>query len=716
MWKTLCAPISLLALVFLAACDAEKPKVKNQAASEPMAAAPQPPAPPPAPTHPQSAEIEKLTGAHTRVVWAQYQKPKSAEPYSNASSHFLMGLDSKDGLGAHPILAVNGNYSRPLITSDGEAILFSDKRLSRDDKNNKVYNPIIQLTDWKGTAPKTLAEGYAVDTWRDPASGTEWVYAVRDFVSSTRIAIEAKKMVRFQLNDPSKEELVWDQTAVSPDNIQLSRDGSRASGQFPWPNVGQFLLGQNKDFKKLITGCWPSLSPDNSQISWGLDGEHREATFFADDGAKTWTVKLNSHPELAKGEIYHPRWTNHPRFITLTGPYLGEMVAGQGSVIGKGGLTADVYIGKFSEKLDAFEGWVCVDKNALGDAYPDVWIAGGNEAVLAEFPQKDGQAAVAPTAPQQNAGLVFRWEDRNQNNTVKLASGAQLDCSMETRGAARYGRRLDLLLDAGAFQPKADALAAISSHLSADHPAALSFLMALDDVKNPGQGVIAQLPGLVIKIEAGQWMAISANSQATLPIGAASPVRVIVNKSSAGAVNLVLRSSADTQRAAGVPVAGAVPGETQFGGGGVSGGMRDIAIHDRELSDAEIMAATVNGTADQTAPPARIRLRGKLAESSPMPTEEGINPYTSAMVACIYDVVSVSEGTYTGKQILVKHWGMLTRQMAAGFPRSVGQEYDLVVEPLDAHPELKGDRSMELDVFDLETYYDVSTPSVVASP
>ena len=99
-----------------------------------------------------------------------------------------------------------------------------------------------------------------------------------------------------------------------------------------------------------------------------------------------------------------------------------------------------------------------------------------------------------------------------------------------------------------------------------------------------------------------------------------------------------------------------------------------------------------------------------------MPTEEGINPYTSAMVACIYDVVSVSEGVYTGKQILVKHWGMLTRQIVAGFPRAVGQEFDLVVEPLDAHPELKGDRAMELDVFDLETFYDVSTPSVVSAP
>jgi hypothetical protein len=697
------------------ACDADKKSDKKS--SPPHQTAPvSPPAPVSVtPSHPGSQEIEKLTSARTRIVWSQYQKPKSADPYSNNDNHFLMGLDTRDGQGARPILAVQGNYSRPLITTDGKSILYTDKRLTRDKDNNKQYNPVIRLTDWRGQEPKKLADGYAVESWRDPVSGLEWVYAIRDLVPSTRIAIEAKKLIRFPLTDPSKEEVVWDQTAVSPDNIQLSRDGTRASGQFPWPNVGQFLLGGRRDFKKLITGCWPSLAPDNSQISWGLDGEHREATFFADDGAKTWTLKLASQGELAKGEIYHPRWTSHPRFITLTGPYLGEMVPGAGSVIGKGGLTADVYIGKLNDKLDAFEGWVCVDKNALGDAYPDVWIEGGNEAVLTHFPQKSGKTAGPPATAAQGdqTGLIFKWEDRNQNNTVRLANGTQLDCSLDTRGAARYGRRLDLLLDSGSFQPKPEASAALTAVLSGDHAASVSFLLSFDDPKSSGSGVLAQFPAFTLGVAEGKLTASSSLHTASLPLPPTSPIRVVVTQSASGALTLSIRSSTETQQATSVTGTPSPAGsDILLGGGGILGGLRALAVFDRELAPAEIQTLFTSTPADSSPPPARIRLRGKLVETSPMPTEEAINPYTSAMVSCIYDVISISEGAYKEKQILIKHWGMLTKKNATGFPRTLGQEYDLLVEPLSAHPELKGDRSMELDVFDLDPYYDIATPSV----
>jgi hypothetical protein len=93
-----------------------------------------------------------------------------------------------------------------------------------------------------------------------------------------------------------------------------------------------------------------------------------------------------------------------------------------------------------------------------------------------------------------------------------------------------------------------------------------------------------------------------------------------------------------------------------------------------------------------------------------MPTIEGISPYTSALVEYVYEVGKVTEGDFTGKRIFVKHWGMMDRKSVLGFPRKVGVEYDLTVQPLSAHPQLKGDRSMPLDVFDLDPWYDVSTP------
>jgi hypothetical protein len=68
--------------------------------------------------------------------------------------------------------------------------------------------------------------------------------------------------------------------------------------------------------------------------------------------------------------------------MTMTGPY----DAGRkdecpnhncGNLLGKGGKSAEVYIGKFNNAYAAIEKWVRVTKNDKGDFYPDVWIDPG---------------------------------------------------------------------------------------------------------------------------------------------------------------------------------------------------------------------------------------------------------------------------------------------------------------------------------------------------
>ena len=34
-----------------------------------------------------------------------------------------------------------------------------------------------------------------------------------------------------------------------------------------------------------------------------------------------WRVNINNAPGIDGYEVYHPRWANHPRFLTITGPY-----------------------------------------------------------------------------------------------------------------------------------------------------------------------------------------------------------------------------------------------------------------------------------------------------------------------------------------------------------------------------------------------------------
>jgi hypothetical protein len=70
-------------------------------------------------------------------------------------------------------------------------------------------------------------------------------------------------------------------------------------------------------------------------------------------------------------EIYHPRWSNHVRFLCITGPYCG----GEGdNQIRAGGAAVGVFVGRFSENLTSVEQWVMVADHDKADFYPDVWI------------------------------------------------------------------------------------------------------------------------------------------------------------------------------------------------------------------------------------------------------------------------------------------------------------------------------------------------------
>ncbi|MCB1212377.1 MAG: hypothetical protein KDK97_23845, partial [Verrucomicrobiales bacterium] len=231
-----------------------------------------------APADELSKKVEALTDAHTKVLWAQHLGTDSTDAYSSGSNHLLMGLDTRDGLGAHALLKPKGNYSRPLICPDGSKVIYTLKKYKMDEKKRKFYTVKVMQTDWDGTAPRELADGYAVEVWRDPTTKLDWVYAARDIVPSSRIAWAARELVRFPMTDPTKVEVVWNRTQISPDNIQFSRDGHRASGQFPWPNGGHFIWkGDESEFLRTMTGCWAAMAPDSSYVSWMLDGNHRQA-------------------------------------------------------------------------------------------------------------------------------------------------------------------------------------------------------------------------------------------------------------------------------------------------------------------------------------------------------------------------------------------------------------------------------------------------------
>jgi len=310
-------------------------------------------------TAPSVGSTASLTPAarrstHTRVVWVQ-DAGDGTDYNSGRPQQTLMGFDNGDGRGERSILSTVSNYAKPLITPGGNQVVFSN----RQDQS-------IYIVDWEGTGLRRLTEGFALEVWRDPATGVEWVYSGLN-EANTR-ATSYHTIRRHRLDDASDGELVWDEAPVSEDNFQLSFDGRRTSGLFPWPHVGLADL-TNHEWTKLGEGCWTALAPHGPELAWYFDGSHRNLTLVELTSDARWQVPINTAPGIDGSEVYHPRWSNHPRFLTMTGPYtMGCTSArcGDGSV--------EIYLGQFAPDYRTVSTWTRVTTNKRADFYPDAWI------------------------------------------------------------------------------------------------------------------------------------------------------------------------------------------------------------------------------------------------------------------------------------------------------------------------------------------------------
>ena len=85
---------------------------------------------------------------------------------------------------------------------------------------------------------------------------------------------------------------------------------------------------------------------------------------------RRWTVPINRAPGFGNPEVYHPRWTRHPRFMAMSGPY----DRGGANQVRSGGTQAEIWLGRFNADFTQIEEWARVTSNGGGDSYPDVWI------------------------------------------------------------------------------------------------------------------------------------------------------------------------------------------------------------------------------------------------------------------------------------------------------------------------------------------------------
>jgi len=309
---------------------------------------------------PAGLRLREFVGGPARLVWIQQVAGDGDDPFCDGSRLVLMGLDTEDGRGPRPIVSTVTNYHRPMLTPDGRHVVYS-RQTTRE----------AFAVAWDGGRPRRLGAGYAAATWQDPATGVVWVY-MADNGTTGKERNHAKTLQRVRLDDLSVREVVWDRAKFTFNSLQLSADGTRACGQFIHPRAG-FAELPNRSWTYLGRGCWTSIAPDNSYLVWIFDNPHRNLIFHDPTENTSWSVPIGTAPEMKGFEVYHPRWSNHRRFFTLTGPY--EIGRPGANLIGAGGPGVEAWIGKFAPDLKTVESWLQITHDRYGDFYPDLWVA-----------------------------------------------------------------------------------------------------------------------------------------------------------------------------------------------------------------------------------------------------------------------------------------------------------------------------------------------------
>jgi len=313
-----------------------------------------------------ATDILNLTGGvRVKIAW-QRDTGSGGDCHGGSSSFKLMGFDTASG-SEFEIISTVGDYTKPLITHDGTRIVFTNRA------TYKVY-----VVNWSGGAPTYITDGFASDVWRDPGTGIDWVYVRKGGAS------EQNPVYRYQIANPSQGQLVWNATAIGHplyNWFQLSADGTRAADAFPWANCG-VCTPFTGNWTRYGGGCWTGMAPDNSYRMWIFDGAHKGVDIYDAGGINKRNVPLAAAAGLVN-EVYHPRWSNHPRFLTMDGPYPN----------GIGGTTAaEIWFQRFNSGFTAIDGCVRVTNNSSGDYFPDAWIDPGGT------PPPSPAIALSPTS------------------------------------------------------------------------------------------------------------------------------------------------------------------------------------------------------------------------------------------------------------------------------------------------------------------------------
>lgn len=648
--------------------------------------------------------VEALTEAHTRVVWAQ-DHTDLTDVFGRSDQLRLMGYDSRDGKGERVILPGPGNFLKPLFTPDGDQIVYS-----------VIAENATYVVNWDGSHHRKLTEGMALATWRDPVDNKAWIYIGRDVRDERDFSFP--RIVRIPLDTMDTEEVVWTQRLVQMDNFQLSADGRRAASLFPWPDSGIAELPDGH-MKRIARGCWTALAPDNSYVMWTFDGSHRNLIMNDTRNETQWNINISQAEGVGGNEVYHPRWSNHPRVMTMTGPYT---IRAGGNNIRGGGADVEVHLGRFSEDLQSIEQWVRVTDNPYANFFPDVWIdLGDHPAALEPDAPEITAADRAQAAPTEK--LLFLWENRDADNEIIARDGRRHRSEAVPVGRARFGRHMDMDVRHGYFAASAldDSILAT---IREAHAFTIEYVITPSGQSDRRGALIAwggqgSDRNLTLSADDDDLLISWNGGQLRIPdCITPKPQHMVVVAMDDVDITLYINGAEFFVAATPEGLFDAWSVQPLYFGGhpagsyNWSGYMEGIALYARALptDEVRINAEEFGRALAQRTPPQTVTVKARLTHAAQIPTPEAIEPYQRGLIANEYEVLEILEGHLDDEQILVAHWVILDGQSLDNAQREVGELYTMTLELYDDRPELEGERlSMDSDNFLLRTFFDTGS-------
>jgi hypothetical protein len=316
-----------------------------------------------APATGTAAKVLELTGAQTRIVWLRHKQWEGRQMalVDGGAGFSIMAFDT-GGKGERELVP-QGEHMNPLISPSGRSVIYSSK-------TGGALR--IHCVDWDGANSRVLGDGFALWPWRDPATGIEWVYA------SNAAGNEGQFVDRFRLDKPEVKERLY--TGHLSNRFSLSADGTRAVGEFPWPNAGMlyFRTGQ-VDRKDYRTGCNSYMAPDNSYFVTIMSGSHDLVTLYKPDGSsrdvRVVPPGLKTLKDGGTGCMWNPKWASDARHMVVAGPFKNL-----------GPDRADIWLGQFAADFNSIAKWVQVTDNDYMDVYAYVWVDPGLGQYAGEAP------------------------------------------------------------------------------------------------------------------------------------------------------------------------------------------------------------------------------------------------------------------------------------------------------------------------------------------